>query len=93
MPYKLMAMDLHTQTFNFMALGDGNEDIKATSDNFPTVYPTGVTRHGEIRDVIVESSKKSSHGGYVRETLTMKAITNEKFIMDVGHSHVVEAIG
>ena len=32
-------------------------------------------------------------GGYIREELPMAAISKQKFTMDVGHTHVVEAIG
>jgi hypothetical protein len=36
---------------------------------------------------------ESARGGFAREALLMKAIKKEKFTLDVGHTHVVEAIG
>jgi hypothetical protein len=71
---------------------DGSE-LKVKAAALPSVYPKGTMRHAEVSQLIVESVKKASKGGYVRESLPMKAIKNMKFTMDVGHTHVVEAIG
>jgi hypothetical protein len=92
-PYKLMAIDLYTQTYTFTSLQLDGSELKVKAAALPSVYPKGTMRHAEVSQLIVESVKKASKGGYVRESLPMKAIKNMKFTMDVGHTHVVEAIG
>jgi hypothetical protein len=92
-PHKLMAIDLYTQTYTFMSLQLDGSELKVKAAVIPYVYPKGTMRHAEVSELIVESIKKGSNGGYVRESLPMKAIENMKFTMDVGHTHVVEAIG
>jgi len=41
----------------------------------------------------LECVKKGPKGGCVRDTLPMELIAKEKFTLDIGHTHVVEAIG
>lgn len=93
LPYKLMAIDLTTETYTFMSLLSDKPDVKVTAATLPYVYPKGTLKHSEAKTLIVESVKKGSGGGYVRESLPMNAIKTEKFTLDVGHTHVVEAIG
>ena len=92
-PYKLMAIDLSTRTYTFMSLQLEGSELKVNAAALPPVYPKGRTKHAEVSELVVESVKKGSKGGYVRESFPMKAIENKKFVMDVGHTHVVEAIG
>jgi len=46
-----------------------------------------------INSIVLESTSKGSHGGYVRDELSMKVIRSAKFTLDVGNTHVLEAIG
>jgi hypothetical protein len=57
------------------------------------VYPKGTSKHAEITRLTVESVKKGSKGGYAQEVMFMKNIKDKTFTIDVGHTHVVEAIG
>lgn len=99
LPYQLMGVDLQTNTYTFVSTKEGNEDIKATITNLPTIYPKGTKRHAEVQTVIVESVAKQSvpqfgkELGYVRDELPMEMIRKQKFVLDIGHTHVVEAIG
>jgi len=90
--HMLVGIDLRTHTYIFAPLGVKGE-LQATVDNWPTVYPAGVGSHGDLHSVVVECKMASKDGGHVRESLPVDQIRSQKFIMDVGHSHVVEAIG
>jgi hypothetical protein len=93
LPYKLTAIDLTTQTYMFMPTKSDRSALNVNAGALPSVYPKGIVKHDEVSKLVVESVKKGPRGGYVREELPMKAIKNEKFTMDVGHTHVVEATG
>jgi hypothetical protein len=93
LPFKLTGVDLESKTYTFKALEAGKEDLKAIAASLPSVYPKGVTRHAAVEKVVVESVVKGRNGGYAREELLMKVIKSEKFTMDVGHTHVVQATG
>ncbi len=92
-PYILTGIDVHHGTYTFKALTPGKEDLKATAHNLPSVYPKGVSRHADVLKIVVESVVKGNQGGYVRDELEMSAIRKQKFTIDVGQTHVVEAIG
>jgi hypothetical protein len=89
----LVGIDLRTHTYTFSTLDDRDDELQATVENWPTIYPAGVGTHGDIYSVIVECKFPSKRGGYVRETLLMDTIREIKFEMDVSQTHVVEAIG
>ena len=92
--YTLMSVDLATESYTFMSEREDREPIQATAANIPTVYPKGTPAHGQVRKVTVECTKKNSaRTGYAREELDMKVIKKEKFTLDIGHTHVIEAIG
>jgi hypothetical protein len=93
LPYKLTTIDLTTQTYTFTPTQSEQSALNVNASALPYVYPKGILKHNEVSKLVVESVKKGSRGGYVREELPMKAIKKEKVTMDVGHTHVVEAIG
>ena len=90
--HRLTGIDLQTKMYTFCPLTSG-PDIKVHSDSLPYVYPKATSKHAEITRLTVESVKKGSKGGYAQEVMFMKDIQNKSFTMDVGHTHVVEAIG
>lgn len=92
MLHRLVGIDLKTNTYTFCPLSSG-PDIKASSDSLPYIYSKETAKHAEITRLTVESVKKGSRGGYSREIMFMKDIAKKSFTMDVGHTHVVEAIG
>ena len=91
--HTLVGIDLRTNTYIFSSLGDVKVELQVSMASWPTIYPPGVGSHGEVDAMIVECKMASKSGGHVRESLPMRQIRNEKFILDVGHSHVVEATG
>jgi hypothetical protein len=92
MPHMLTGIDLQTQTYTFVSLQEGRPDIKANASSMPYVYPKGTSKHAEVHRLVVESIKKGE-SGYAREIMFMKDIKNMSFTLDVGHTHVVEAVG
>jgi len=93
LPYMLTGIDLRTQIYTFAPSMEGLEDITANAASMPYVYPKGTTNHAEVVRLVMESVKKGSNGWYAREIMFMKDIREMKFTLDVGHTHVVEAIG
>ena len=93
LPFRLTGIDLQTQIYAFTSLQKESPDIKANAGSMPYVYPEGTRKHAEVNKVVVESVKKGSKGGYAREIMFMKDIQKKRFTLDVGHTHVVEAIG
>jgi hypothetical protein len=89
----LMTIDLTTQTYTFMPKQSDRSALNVNADALPYLYPKGIVKHDEVSKLVVESVEKGSSGGYVREEIPMKAIKKEKFMIDVGHTHVVEATG
>jgi hypothetical protein len=76
-----------------MALHQGHPDLKIDPSNMPSVYPKRTTRHANVYKVVVQCSNQRKDGTFMREELLMKHIENDKFTLDVGQSHVLEAIG
>lgn len=93
LPFTLASVDLQTRTYNFKALKKKVEDLKATAHNLPSVYPKGTERHADVKTVVVESLTKSDAGGFRCEQFSMDSVREEKFTLDIGHTHVVECIG
>jgi hypothetical protein len=71
------------------------DNIEVNEKNLPCVYPAGTltNAHASIKGVVLESVKKSGQGSFVRHELAMDDIEEQKFTLDIGHTHVVEAIG
>jgi hypothetical protein len=86
---------LFFQTYTFRSLSEGIDNLKVNAQSLPSVYPSGTSSnaHADVHKVVLESVMESTRGGVVREVLLMTAIKKEKFTLDVGHTHVVEAIG
>jgi len=93
MPFRLVAINLKTSMYMFESLTEGVPDLEVIPQNLPSIYPKGVHIHSNASKIILECVKKGDSGGYMQEELSMYAIKNEKFTLDVGHTHVVEAIG
>lgn len=91
--HMLVSIDLRTSTYAFALSDDPKSELLVTVDCWPTIYPSGVTSHGEVHSVIVECKMRSRDGGHVRESLPVDRIRNKKFTIDVGQTHVIEAIG
>lgn len=94
MPFKLAAVDLVSKAYHFQSIA-GAEDLRVSVNNLPSVYPlgTGINAHADVKMIVVECMAKKSAGGYYRMELPVDEIKKEKFTVDVGSCHVVEAIG
>lgn len=91
-PQTLMSIDLRTDTYVFAPSNDPLKELLVSVKSWPTVYPASVETHSESLAVVVEC-KISRNGHYIRESLPIDQIGEQKFTMDVGQSHVIEAIG
>ena len=92
-PYTLVGIDLRTDTFVFALSIDPTKELPVHVDSWPTVYSASVDTHGESLAVVVECKIRSRSGHYIRQSLPIDQIGKQKFTMDVGQSHVIEAIG
>jgi hypothetical protein len=91
--FKLTFFCLGTKTYHFMSLEDGVNDLKVDACTLPSIYSKHITRHAGIQSVVLESVKGGENGVKLLDELFMNDIENEKFILDVGQCHVIEAIG
>ena len=89
----LVGIDLRTDTYVFALSNNPTEELLVNVDSWPTVYPASVGTHGESLSVVVECKISSNKGHCVRESLPIGQIKEQKFTMDVGQSHIIEAIG
>lgn len=89
-------MDIDFGEYVFRALANNCMDVRATRDQFPSIYPkeTPATGHGAVTDIVLQCTKIRRAGETPRvECLSMETVKREKFALDVGYTHVVEAIG
>lgn len=95
LPFKLVSVDLDTKLYHFQSLSDAAEDIHAKANDLPSVYPprTSMDAHAEVHKVVFQCNQTNRGGRHVRVGLLMETIQNEKFTLDIGKCHVVEAIG
>jgi hypothetical protein len=56
-------------------------------------HKKGTKVHGDCKSIILESQIRAADGGYYREEMTFASIDKQDFILDVGHTHIAEAIG
>merc|ERR1719491_350315 len=64
-----------------------------TFDQLPSIYRKGTTQHSAVKKVRLECTLLSDKDSYAQDELDFSGIQNEKFAMDIQHTHVVEAIG
>jgi hypothetical protein len=95
LPFKLSAVDLRTKMYHFHSLYAGVDDLLVSVHDLPSIYPAGtaVKAHADVHKVVLECVAPNSRGKYHRVELHMSCIKREKFTLDVGNSHVIEAIG
>ena len=95
MPYRLVGINLDTEMYSFRSLEDGVNSFDVHASNLPTVYPEGTDRkaHSNIRGIVLESKTPGSKGSFIQDDVEMSRIADSKFTLDIGRTHVVEAIG
>lgn len=93
LPFRLTEVDEETQSYTFKSRDTSKPDLVANIADLPSVYPKGTMKHAEVIEVVLQCKKKGRSGGYLRETFLMEEIRKIRFTMDIGQTHVVEAIG
>lgn len=93
MRHTLVGIDLRTHTYIFSPVGDSTSELQVTARNWPTIYPANVGGHGNVESVVFQCKNPMSNGGYLQQRKTMAWVSSRRFVMDVGNTHVVEAIG
>jgi len=93
LPFELSEVDLDTQTYTFKSLDTSRPDLVANVADLPSVYPKGMTKHAEVTEVVLQCKKIGRTGRYIQESFSMEEIKKNRFAMDVGQTHVVEATG
>ena len=93
-PYRLVGKNILTEEFVFQSLDSKVDNITCTNHTLPSVYQQGTAVHGGVESVILESIIRNEEDhSYAKETLDFATMSNGEFTIDVGHSHVCEAIG
>lgn len=93
LPFKLQSVCLASKTYSFTSLTDGVADLEVNVRNLPSIYVKDTESHADVHAVAIECTRSGKDGFAVRHELLMKDIQDENFILDMGNSHVIEAIG
>lgn len=95
LPYQLVDIDAEGMVYYFKSFSAGVEDFTANAQNLPSIYPAGTRSkaHAYVDKVVVETTARGGNDSPMVEVLSMDEIGNSKFTMDIGRTHVVEAIG
>lgn len=90
LPFKLTDVDVFTRTYKFESLKKKTKNIEATPYDLPSVYPKGSKRHNKTVLMKCEIKGDSESSYYDRLSQTLEGT---KFVIDIGHNHVVQCIG
>ena len=94
LPYRFVGTNMKQKTFAFEALDKMGHDIDGTVDHLPDIYPIDMeVKHGAAESITVECVLRAHDGTYHTETIPFAKVENEPFKVDVGETHVCEAIG
>lgn len=95
LPFVLVEVKLETKTYHFKSLLFGIEDFHVSVLDLPSIYPaeTDGKAHADVRYVVLESIATNSKRRHARIELLMAANRKRTFTLDVGNTHVIEAIG
>ena len=93
LPFKLIKVCLHSRTYTFVSLTGEVANLEINAKNLPSIYAKDINHHADVHALLVECTRKGRDGRHTRQELLMRAVEQEKFILDVGNCHVVEAIG
>lgn len=93
LPFKLVNVCLRSRTYTFHSLTTGVGNLSANAQNLPSVYPKETDAHADVHAIVLECTEVGCNGVKIREEIFMTDVKDDKFILDVGDCHVVEAIG
>lgn len=90
LPFRLVRVDLDSKVYKFESLSSRATGFDVDVQHLPSVYPLGtkVTAHAGATEAVLRSMETGCE-----RRLNMTQARAEKFTIDVGASHVVEAIG
>ncbi|CAB9528137.1 expressed unknown protein [Seminavis robusta] len=92
LPFKLVHVCLESKMYKFESLMDGKR-LEVDPRNLPSIYPKDTEMHADVYAIALECSVIGKEGFKARQELLMKTISDRKFTLDVGNTHVIEAIG
>jgi hypothetical protein len=92
LPFRLSKVDLERKIYHFES---SIVNLNVGKDDLPSVYPYGteMTAHGDVHKILIESVEPNCKNMNKRSELLMSAIKSKSFAVDVGNTHIVEAIG
>jgi hypothetical protein len=93
LPFKLVNVCLESKMYHFESLTDGIKNLEVDSQNLPSIYRRDGGTHADVYAIAVECTRIGRDGHQVQHELLMKNISDEKFTLDVGSCHIIEAIG
>lgn len=93
LPFKLIKVCLHSRTYTFVSMTGELGNMEINAKNLPSIYGKDVNNHADVHALLVECTRKRKNRLHLRQELLMSTVEAEKFILDVGNCHVVEAIG
>jgi hypothetical protein len=93
LPFKLVQVCLESKIYHFESLTDGIKNLEVDSRNLPSIYRQDTETHADVYAIAVECIMTGRDGYQVQQELLMKSISDEKFTLDVGNCHIIEAIG
>jgi len=88
--YTLSSIDLQNRTYVFESAKKNVKNIEAATHDLPSVYPKGTKRQAET--VFIKCETKGNSNKFHRDRLS-ENLEGQKFVVDVGHSHVIDCIG
>jgi hypothetical protein len=95
LPYTLVAVDLDAELYTFRSHSKDKSKLCVNAKNLPSIYPPGTTTkaHAGVREVVFEGLGNRQEGELPKQTVPFDPIENVNFTLDLGNTHVVEAIG
>jgi len=93
LPFKLTEVDLQTRIYNFKSQKKKIEDVAATAHNLPSVYRKGNNYHADTDMVVITCVAKGDTGNFHCVRYPVDELRGQNFVIDIGHTHVVECIG
>ena len=95
-PYRLMSVDLVTETYGFIAIDPEKHktvDLVIKKVALPYIYMPAVKRAFDWTSIVLQCELPGDDGQFVTREIPVEEAKSMTFRLDIGHSHVCEAIG
>lgn len=95
LPFALTEVDLESKVYHFKSMVHGVSDIDSKMHDLPSIYPAGTDSkaHADVHKIVLQHLDKNNRGRYSRAELLVESVKDREFKLDIGRTHVVEAIG